>query len=157
MTPELFQDALIEDIQHTLSQREYLNTLGEKVHLTMYAQSLPVEQSDDDKDPVPWCIVRITDGNVSGDSEGFYEVKSVVIFGLYNPDPSCQGHRDLLSAINLVYERFSKNPMLDGRYTFLPDRGFHWTLQEDGYFPYFFGAVEMTFAIPKIRREDEFT
>ena len=34
---------------------------------------------------------------------------------------------------------------------------FHWALQEDNYWPYFFGACTLNFNIPSIRRENEFT
>ena len=199
MTPEMFQDALCEEIRNLLKGRKYKKPPKEPeepdfdeelyedpdddseenseenpdeepegssepelvvpepelVEMTVYPQNIPVPLSgDEDENPVPYIIVRLNtgmDGNAPGSE---YIMKVVVIMGIWDDDRSAQGHRELLNIINLVYSRFMKNPCLAGQYVYKGE--FKWDIQEDGYYPYYFGAFEMNFAIPAIRREDPF-
>lgn len=152
MTPEMFQDDMIDELKKLLKNRKWKYPDGTEGQFHFYAQNIPVEESDDDADPIPYIIVRLTKGNDAGGGQDNYVCKIIVIIGIYNPDKNAQGHRDLLSVINLMYERFEKNTGLAGKYTFLGN--FDWNIQEDGYHPYYFGAVQMDFALPRIRRED---
>lgn len=151
MTPEMLQDDLITELQKILGKRKWMHADGTSGALNFYPQQLPIEESDDDADPIPYVIVRLTKGTDPGGGEDNYICKAIVIIGVFDNNKNAQGHRDVLSAINLIYERFSKNTGLANKYTFLGN--FDWNI-EDGYHPYYFGAVSMDFAIPRIRRED---
>lgn len=125
----------------------------ELVPITVYPQNIPVPLSmDEEENPVPYIIVRLNTGTDDNVSDSKYMLKVVVIMGVWDDDRNAQGHRELLNIINLIYERFKKNPCLDGKYVY--EGGFKWDIQEDGYYPYYFGAFEMNFTIPAIRRED---
>lgn len=63
-----------------------------------------------------------------------------------------QGYRDAMNIFQKIYHRFQAKPNLNGVAVFNGE--FHWANQEDGYFPYFFGACTLSFNIPAIRRED---
>lgn len=191
MTPEMFQDALCEEIRRLLKDRVYKKPppepeeieiepdidekLGvdeeecpnkevpeeiekpepEWVPMNVFSQNIPVPESGDDEwDPVPYIQVRLIKGSDANVSESKYIIKVTVIMGIWDDDKNAQGHRELLNIINLVYERFAKNPCLDNKYVY--EGGFEWDIQEDGYYPYYFGAFNMNFAIPAIRREDPY-
>lgn len=123
-----------------------------RVPLNVYSQALPVQQSDEEEDPVPYLIVRLSSGADPGGESSFNTVKLVIIIGIWDDSLDNQGHRDVLNIIQKIYERFSKNPCLNHRAAYTGE--FNWAAQEDGYFPYFFGACSMSFNIAAIRRED---
>ena len=176
MTPEMFQDALCEELRKLLKGRKYkkppkepeetefeededmkekLVEEPEMVEITVYPQNIPVPLSGEEEyNPVPYIIVRLNNGTDDNTSDSKYIIKVVVILGIWEDNKNAQGHRELLNIINLIYERFKKNPCLDKKYVY--EGGFKWDIQEDGYYPYYFGACEMNFAIPAIRREDDF-
>lgn len=181
MTPEKFQDALCEEINNLLKDRRYkkpppeleeeLEDLEEEpgedseepeevekpepelVEMTVFPQNIPVPLSDDeDWNPVPYTIVRLNGGSDPNVYDSEYTISVVVILGIWDDGQDAQGHRELLNIINLIYERFKKNPCLDEQYIYKGE--FKWDIQEDGYYPYYFGAINMKFTIPAIRRED---
>lgn len=154
MTPEMLQDALVEEIKNILSDRRYKTPAGDLIPINVYPQNIPVEQSDDDADPVPYIIVRLSGGEDKGGFDSNNVCKILIIMGIYDMDSSAQGHRHLLNIINKIYERFQINPCLDNKFVY--QGGFKWDIQEDGYYPYYFGAMEMSFNIPALRREDKF-
>ena len=177
MTPLELQDDLVDELkamfeQHTFKVPDYdviespdenneieprfqTPTPFKRVPLNIYAQQLPVQESDDDTDPVPYIIVRLNSGHDIGDGASVNAVKLIVIIGIWDDDSTNQGHRDVMNIIQDIYERFSKTPSLKNKYAFAGD--FNWALQEDAYFPYHFGACSMAFNIPAIRREDPLT
>ncbi len=152
---ELYEDLEEESVEGSEPEEPELveEPKPQLVPITVYAQNIPVPLSvEEDENPVPYIIVRLNTGTDDNVFDSKYILKVVVIMGIWEDDRNAQGHRELLNIINLIYERFKKNPCLDGKYVY--DGGFKWDIQEDGYYPYYFGAFEMNFAIPAIRRED---
>lgn len=154
MTPLDFQDLLAEEIGRILSKNTYMTTGGERVKMNIYTQELPVEESDDDADPVPYIIVRITGGEDIAEKNSNNTVHATIIIAIWDDDRNAQGHRDVMGVVNKLYRRFHEDPRLGGSYY---TGNFNWALQDDNFFPYFFGAVKMDFVIPAIRREDPFS
>ena len=181
MTPEMLQDALCMEIRKLLSERKFkkppkeleepdLESLYEDfeenfqgdievkepelelVPIAVYPQNIPVQLSSEEDNPVPYILVRLNGGIDENTYDSKYIVNVVGIIGIWDDERDAQGHRELLNIINLVYARCKKNPCLDGRYSY--DGGFRWMIQEEDCYPYYFGAFEMNFAIPAIRRED---
>lgn len=152
---ELFQPFLYKvpmDLEDLDTEDGEAAALAKRVPLNVYSQALPVQQSDEEEDPVPYLIVRLSSGEDSGGESSFNTVKLVIIIGIWDDALDNQGHRDVLNIIQKIYERFSKNPCLNHRSVYTGE--FNWAAQEDGYFPYFFGACSMSFNIAAIRRED---
>lgn len=166
MTPLDLQDDLVAELKELFQPFLYkvpmdledLDTgdggaaASKRVPLNVYSQALPVQQSDEEEDPVPYLIVRLSSGEDPGGGSSFNTVKLVIIIGIWDDALDNQGHRDVLNIIQKIYERFSKNPCLNHRSVYTGE--FNWAAQEDGYFPYFFGACSMSFNIAAIRRED---
>lgn len=170
MTPINLQDDLVEelgqlfepflykvpldlaDIEDDMEEKSEAEREPKRVPLNIYSQALPVQQSDADIEPVPYIIVRLNSGSDPGGRESFNTVKVVLVIGIWDDDRDNQGHRDVLNIIDKIYARFSKDPYLKNRAVYTGE--FDWVLQEDGYFPYHFGACSMEFHIAAIRRED---
>ena len=168
MTPINLQDDLVDELKRLFEPFLYkapidINDESEetengsdhafkRVPLNIYPQALPVQETDDEADPVPYIIVRLNSGYDPGRESSFNTVKLVLVIGIWDDDLSNQGHRDVLNIIQKIYERFSKDPCLNRRSVYTGQ--FDWALQEDGYFPYHFGACSMSFNIAAIRRED---
>lgn len=152
---ELFQPFLYKvpmDLEDLDTEDGEAAASTKRVPLNVYSQALPVQQSDEEEDPVPYLIVRLSSGEDHGGESSFNTVKLVIIIGIWDDALDNQGHRDVLNIIQKIYERFSKNPCLNHRSVYTGE--FNWAAQEDGYFPYFFGACSMSFNIAAIRRED---
>ena len=154
MTPLMLQDDLVEEIKRLFAGQVFKNVNGEFIPINVFPQSIPVEESEDDNDPIPYIIVRLISGEDLGAADSNNTVKVVIIAGVCDFEKDAQGHRGLLNIFSSIYERFQKNPSLNNKYVHTGH--FKWAIQDDGYYPYFFGAAEMSFNIPAIRREDKF-
>lgn len=154
MTPLMLQDDLVEELKRLFAGQLFKDSNGKLIPINVYPQSIPVAESDEDEDPIPYIIVRLTNGEDTGGSDSNNTVKVVIIAGLCDWSNDAQGHRGLLNIFSSIYERFQKTPSLNNKYVHTGH--FKWAIQDDGYYPYFFGAAEMSFNIPAIRREDKF-
>lgn len=153
MTPSMLQDELIKELRNIFQPFLYRNSEGKRVPINIFAQNIPIQQTDEEEEPIPYIIVRVRSGSDAGEKNGAHIVSIMYIIGMWDNEESAQGHRDVLNVIQKVYERFSKNASLNGKAVY--DGQFDWALQEDNYFPYYFGACSMNFKIEAIRREDE--
>ena len=77
-----------------------------------------------------------------------------LLIGVYEPDYDKQGHKDILTIIARIYERFAKEPVLNGRY--ILQYPVLWSLQEEESHPFYFGGVSLTFEAAAVRREDKY-
>ncbi len=156
MTPLELQDELVCELGRILKGYTYKTTTGERIPIHIFAQSLPISESEEeiDDDPVPYLIVRLTSGEDGGTRESFNTISIVVIIGIWEDALEAQGHRDVMNIIQKIYHRFHTNPDLNRKAVYAGD--FKWALQEDTYYPYTFGACHIRFYIAAVRREDVF-
>lgn len=154
MTPVMLQEALMRESKKILKDMDFKTPLGKRVPMNVYAQNIPIAETDDDVDPVPYLIVRLSSGNDDGTRDSFYNIRVILIVGIWDDDLESQGHRDILSVIDKIFSRFATNPVLEKQYVFTGN--FHWATQEDNYYPYYFGACNLDFNIPAVRREDPY-
>ena len=160
MIPEMLQDDLVDECKRLFAEDRFKvpktpdNPEGNPIQINVFPQSLPIAYSDEDDDPVPYIIVRIVNGIDEGKSDSKHSVRVDVIIGMYDDESSAQGHRSVMHIINTLYKRFMTNPNLNDKYVY--DGPFEWGVQDDAYYPFYFGAVKMQFTIPAIRREVEF-
>lgn len=156
MTPLELQDELVRELGRILEGYTYKTPDGELVPIHIFAQSLPVKESEEETedDPVPYLIVRLNSGEDDGTRESFHTVSMVVIIGIWEDAAEAQGHRDVMNIIQKIYHRFHTNPDLNRKAVYAGD--FKWALQEDTYYPYTFGACHVRFCIAAVRREDAF-
>ena len=154
MTPLELQNELMQELQRILDGYTYKTPEGKHTPINVFEQNIPLNETDDEDDPVPYIIVRLIGGEDSGTRERFNMVNVVVIIGLWDDAPDVQGHKDVMNIIQKVYQRFNSNPDLNGKAAYAGE--FKWAIQEDDYYPYWLGACYMQFYIAAIRREDNF-
>lgn len=166
MTAYKLQTDLKEELQNIFSgdafKTPYQDETGADQYskLNIYPQSLPLRNNNDqeeDEDPYPYIIVRIDSGNMIESKAN--KVKIRMLIGIYDEDKDTNGHLDVMNIIQKIYERFAKNPLLADKYIMLNDseNPFEWVLQDDDTYPYYFGAIEATWATSAIRRESKYT
>lgn len=154
MTPLELQDELVAEMPKILDGYLYQTPAGKRVPINVFPQSLPVNETDDEDDPIPYIIVRLNNGEDKGGRDSNNTVKLVIIIGIYDHGREAQGHRDVMNIIQKVYQRFHEDPNLNGKAVYAGE--FDWAMQEDTYYPYSFGACSLSFNIAAIRREDPF-
>lgn len=175
-TPLLCQKAIAKEIQNITAGMLFDNAeygeLGKgdaRVPMRVYIQGLPVpdpaikevEQSSQNTIAfigeeaetavlgAPWCNVKIDKGySKSGDGQ---KVTFAIIFCNYCKDKKKNGHEALLNLFQRIYERFSKEPLLESQYA--SSGFFKWEISEEDTYPYFFGVVVTEFDIQGISME----
>lgn len=155
MTPIELIDELAKELKSIFKGQEYKSSNGKYVPLNIYKHALPINETDDDPDRIPYVIVRVSSGKDDGPGDSFNTVKLVIIIATWDDSLDQQGYRDVLNIIQKIYERFQKSPNLNNKAAF--DGKFEWLLQEDDYNPFFFGACSLQFSIAAVRREDPLT
>lgn len=169
MTPLMLQDELVEEIKRLLSEHLYkkpptiedmedaeegTEVEAKRVPMNVFSQNLPINETDNDADPIPYIIVRLNSGEDESTRESNNVVKLVVIIATWDDALENQGYRDVLNIIQKIYHRFETNPNLNGVGVF--SGKFKWAIQDDNYYPYNFGACELNFHISAVRREDPY-
>lgn len=164
------QEALVEDVRRTLNERLetvdpdgttgkilFKKPLGETTNtVNIYRNRLPIVAGGDDDEDVffPYCIVRL-DSSVTEEDGDFDHVSVGFYFGAYDDDREGGGDVYIQAMIDAVKTRFEEEPLLDKLFRAEPDTD--WALQDADSYPYYFGALEITFSIPKMKRKDPFT
>jgi hypothetical protein len=153
-TPFDLQDALCADMEKLFQGFLLRDAGGNLTNLKVYAQDLPETETDDetDTDPAPYCIVKIVDGTAGMNHNS---VRVVLVFCVRDAARDRQGHKDILTLIFRVYERFAKNPYIGNFYFPVDnDSAFEWAIQDEDTYPYNIGACKLMFHGPSIQKED---
>lgn len=167
--PLFLQKALKEEIEKITDGMTFKKPRSdERVKLQVYEQALPVPSRDDTNFDAeasiaydegeyeeaifrcPWCVVKVDSGEIQGPNANV-EVLMELVFGVFDDDLNNQGHYDIENLIWKVIERFAKDPLLASQYTCQCD--FKFGHQDEDTYPYYFGALTMTFSYPGIQRE----
>ena len=172
MVATFLQEDLVEELKKILQGFRLKNPYGESCEINIFSQNLPVpeslEQTDipieqlengliEDitmKEPYPYIIVRIEDGEIKDESSAQI-VSVLLLIGIYDNAYEKQGYKDVLNIIQKIYERFAKMPVLNGKYTI--QYPIVWTLQEEETYPFYFGGMNLDWEVAAVRRECEFS
>lgn len=150
MNARILQDALVVDLQKLFHNRRYKTPGGGFSALSVFSQNLPKRESEDEDDPFPYIIARINGGDIE-DQTTPCKVSVFLLIGIFDDDVENQGHRAVLEIMEVIQEHYEGTPLLDGQFVFTDP--FHWALQDEESYPYFFGGVEITFDVPAPRRK----
>lgn len=152
------QKALAKEIKEITNGMLFKNITGKEVNLHVFPQVLPKrevsrgeERQKGIKEPFPYCIVRVLEGEIES-LDVPQTVKILLLFGVFEEEKQGQGHEEILNLIQRVQERFYKNPILAN--TFVMKNHMEWSLQEEDTYPYYYGGVLTTWDTPVIRREE---
>ena len=113
-----------------------------------YAHELPILKSDEDDEEklFPFYIIRIAEGTTQDDDDRWH-VAADIILGVHETEGG--GHEHILTAIQRIVDRFAGTPEMGA---FRADQDMKWQAGEEDTFPYYYGAVSITFSVPKITR-----
>lgn len=165
------QSDLADELGEILKDIRLKNPQGELSRINVFEQLLPMPQASDMDgippellengladgqtvpDPYPYVIVRIDEGEIK-DADSAQMVTVDLLTGIYDPDCRKQGHKDVLNIMAKIYERFAKQPVLNGKYTI--QYPILWTLQDEEVYPFYFGGMKLIFETASIIREDPY-
>lgn len=148
MTARTLQRELVRDLAELFAGRRYKAPDGGDARLQVFSQNLPIRESEDDTDALPYIIVRLDSGGVENQTEP-HLLSVLLLVGIYDENPDQQGHVAVLEIMEAIQERFHRNRVLAGQFKFTG--AFHWALQQEESFPYYFGAATMEFQAPPPR------
>lgn len=172
MVASLLQDELAEELGKILRNFRLKTPGGEKGKVRIFKQDLPVPAPMPGEDipaellenglagdmaedvPCPYIIVRVQDGEIR-DAYSAQTVNVHLLFGVYEDDIGKQGHKDILSMIAKIYERFAKAPVLGSGYTI--QYPVLWGMQEEESYPYYFGGMYLSWEAAAVVREDKYS
>ena len=153
MTALQLQDELAKEVERILDDMLFEDVNGNPAKMKAYQQELPkrkqevkkgaIMDEESGEDPYPYCIVRIDSGNLRM-LQDTQKVKTDMVFGIINNDFERQGHRAVLNIIQKITERFVQDPVLVKQYRMDEEKGIDWILDDEDRYPYYFGAMEMT-------------
>ena len=149
MTFMKLEDALIDEVGAILKDVVSHTADGNKaVGFHGYRHELPVLKSDEDDEEklLPFYIIRIAEGTTADDNDHWH-VAADIILGVH--EEGADGHQHILIAIQRIVDRFAENPVLKA---FRADQDMKWQAGEEDRYPYYFGAVSITFSVPKANR-----
>ena len=167
MTAMDLQAELAREIERILKDIRCRDRKGNLAEIRAYEQGLPkrmqnVEGNDEimpeempEEELFPYCVVRIDSGEIQITGE-MQQVKTVLVFGIFDDDMDCRGYKVIMTMIQRITDRFSRDPILNGRYRVNRDAGISWILDEEDRYPFYFGALEMSWDTIFVRREDRY-
>lgn len=160
MTPAFLQEAIMEELRKEFEHTELPTRNGERKPLNIYRQDVPIPSGSDDEDfdveeqAIPYIIVRISDGTFDERGEAMH-VGITLIVCTFDGEKDRQGFQDVLSIITRIYRRFGAKPHIGN---FMCELPIEWALQTElDTYPFYFGAMQLTFSCPGIRIEDPLT
>lgn len=150
---DLMKD-LIKDIEEILKDVQTKKVSGEMVSgVKGYEQSLPIitEDEEDESQLFPYFIVRMTEGSTDDDGNPWTDTTNILL-GIYDDDKEANGHRNIMTMIQRITDKFAKDPLLNNK--FRAAEKMDWALQDEDTYPFYFGGIEMKFSVPKMGRSD---
>lgn len=153
MTAFYLQEDLKNELVKIFEGFKLKNIYGEEVNINVFSQNLPFRNSDDEEEPFPYIIVRLTEGIINN-AESEQDVTTQLLIGTYDNSEDANGHKDTINIIQKIHERFFKNPVLAKKY--IIQSPFKWVLQEEDTWPYYFGGIEVSWKTRSFEREDKF-
>lgn len=155
MIANKFIDDLANELSNLFKDFEYKFEGNGTRKMQVFKHNLPVSNDEDSPQPFPYLLIRLPDGEISISSN---IVKAMIIIGIYDPSKDMQGTQDVLSAIELIRQNFSRTPMLNKQYPviFSDKYPFRWSIPDEDVYPYFYGGIEMYFKLPQTEREDRY-
>lgn len=137
MTSLYLQDYLKQKLEELLK----LQSTAHETGFNVYMQNLPPPTHAKDDTMFPYCLIGLGDGEQTNDTA----TQDIVIsFGVKDVNADYQGYRDIANAIESTKQFLIKHLILDDRYQLkLPIK---WVIpQDDIVYPYYFGAIIVTY------------
>lgn len=156
MTPEKLQSDLVEELKVLFSDVEFTDSENNVVPMNFYKQLLPRRESEDEKEPFPWCVVKLKSNKVEGTGDLEQKQGIELWFGIYYDKTDCQYQHIMQTMYEKVKRRFLTDPVLSEFYA-EPDIVSVMDDLDTETYPFYFGAMALTFLMPNYEREDEYS
>ena len=160
MTARDLQAAIVDDLKKMFTSSLYKTPTDEYAPPAVYAQNLPKRQSEEDPDPFPYVIVRLDSGEIP-DPTNPQKVAVLLLIGAYDDAPENQGHMAVMEIMEKIQEHYQNTPNLaDLSHRQMArldtETPSNWALQDEESYPYFFGAMNLTWniAAPRTKWSD---
>jgi hypothetical protein len=147
MIPSLLQDFLVKELKSLFVGFKLKNIKNEDTDLNIYPQYLPAKKTQKDVDHFPFVTVKIVEGEDPSETDA-NTCRIMLMVGIYDINEDYQGYKDVLSILQKMYAHLMSNKVFDGRYEV--EYPIKFTLTDEDYQPYFFGALDTTWTIGKI-------
>ena len=150
----LMEDIKI-DLDNLFKKSKFKTSMGEYKTFEIYKGSLPIPDSEESPEPMPYIIVQLVNGEIRLSSN----IVSVrLILATYDDDKNNKGYFDILNAIEKIRQHYTKYPILNKRYVAKIDdkNSFEWSLPDEDTYPYYFGGIQLNFEVAHCDREDDF-
>lgn len=147
MIPSLLQDYLVKELKLLFTDFKLKNVRGEDSNINIYPQYLPAKKGQKDSDHFPFITVKI----IEGEDSDVYEANTcriMLMVGIYDTSEDYQGYKDVLNILQKMYEHLMRNKVFNNQYEIQYPIKF--TLTDEDYQPYFFGALDTNWSIGKI-------
>lgn len=115
----------------------------------VYEQDLPIQDSGDNSSLFPYIIVRVSSGGIETPTDP-HKVAMLLLIGIFDDDPMNRGHEAVLEIIERTQAHYERFPILE---CFSFTDPFHWALQDEPSYPYYFGAININFDATAPRTE----
>lgn len=147
MTARELQHDVAEDLREMFKHDLYKTPTDGTSPPNVFKQFLPKLESDDEDDPFPYIIVRVDSGGIDSQTDP-HKVALILVIGIYDDDTQNQGHATVLEIIERIQQHYEETPALA---EFVFTDPFGWALQDEETYPYYYGAVNLTFNAPAPR------
>lgn len=154
MIPSLLQDFLVKELKNLFVGFKLKNAKDDNSDINIYPQYLPAKKGQKDTDHFPFVTVKVIEGEDPNETDA-NTCRIMLMVGVYDMDENYQGYKDVLNMLQRMYTHLMSDRIFDDRYAV--EYPIKFTLTDEDYQPYFFGALDTTWTIGKITiRSDEF-
>lgn len=148
MTARMLQQDLKKEIESLLEHKMFQSPDGTEKKVSVFEQFIPAMQNEDDTDPFPYVIVRLESGTIP-DIDKMQETVVTLLLGVYD-DSGYRGHDAIMEMMQAIANRFCDDNILAKRYEL--QHPIEWAMQDEESYPYYFGAMSLTFTSRTIAR-----
>lgn len=152
MIPSLLQDYLVEDMKNLFDGFLLKNVENKQVPINIYSQYLPAKKSQNDTNHFPYIVIKLLDGD-GKDEESNDTCRISFIIGIYDDDTNYKGYKDLINVIEKIRQHLFSIRIFDNKYSI--EYPYNWIIHDDDTYPYFFGAIETHWTVPKVNYIDK--
>lgn len=150
MTARALVSAIKDDLTDLFKERRFNDSDGNPAALNIFEFDTPRRQSDDDPDPVPYIIVRVSGGGVEDQTDP-HKVSVLLLVGIFDVDIHHAGARTVVEILELIQKHYEEKQVLMEQFSF--NDPVTWVTQDEPSYPYYFGAANTTWSLPAPRKE----
>ncbi len=171
MNARELQQAVIDDLERLFSKNSFKTPRHEMKPPKAYRQQLPQFDAQELDDFFPYIIVRLDKGGVESQTSA-HKADVMLVIGIYDdgtkeyrPEDTTEfvdeggwdtrnlGSIAVMEIMEKIQAHYEQEPSLkNGKFYF--DGPFHWAMQDEDSYPYYFGVCELSFTLAAPRKKE---